>query len=103
MLTVAAGIWGNYEQAKDNFQLTIVKSVAEESTPSGALGKFKFFSDVFPRRLPDNVNVNAEKYTKQRDLTIDSKKLFFEQMREAGVSEPDLLLLWRALFPGDGW
>jgi hypothetical protein len=104
-LMVGYGIYSNDQQSNRDFQLAIVKAIADEQDPDEALGKFQFFSSLFPGQLPPGANVDVHKYTKNDNAVgeADAKKFFFEQMRQSGLSAPKLLILWRTLFDGDEW
>jgi hypothetical protein len=102
--TVFFGLWSAQEQALSNFQLEAAKSIMQASSPDEAVNRVRFFSALFPEKIPANsfhpadalgIGIGGDE--------VSSKNEFIKLLAARGLNPKQTAELWRTLFDADAW
>jgi len=103
--TVFFGLWSAHEQALSNFQLEAAKSIMQAPSPDEAVNRGRFFSALFPNKIPANFvqPANALKMGIGGGDDTPSKKEFIKLLAARGLNPKQTAELWRTIFDLDEW
>ncbi|HEX9927136.1 MAG TPA: hypothetical protein VGB02_01205 [Pyrinomonadaceae bacterium] len=120
LLTIIAGFYSQYKQAKlqydlkeaenkANFELKEAENKADfelkaaeiafsGTTPLAIFKRGKILKEIFSKRLPDNFLDNFKPEEKEPS---EEKKFFYESLIKYPQQKEEIIMIWFQLFPGD--
>jgi hypothetical protein len=103
--TVMLGIWGQYQKGRDDFALKAAEILLAGDNPGTTQSKAKALVMLFPSQLPQDFarSFNPDAFYHTEPDPLLSKRDLVNLMAAHPADAERILVVWKAMFPGDEW
>jgi hypothetical protein len=100
--TIALGVWSQYQKSRDEFTLKAAEILLAGDNPEATHNKAIALVSLFPEQLPRDFGKSFDPSQFGRN-SFPAQRELVQQMAARPQDAGQILLIWKAMFPGDDW